>query len=392
MSQKTVKKIALVMAILMIMSVVLGLFSMLVAYADTNTLNQLLAAEKELGDLESQRILIEEQLKQIEANQQTTYQEIVILESQIENTTAQIDATQNVINVLEQDIAIEQKRLEEATQKMDEQYDSMKNSIRVMYEAGETTYLDILLASNSFFDMLARVEIAQQIINYNQSVFDDYTANALAVEQAKIQLEEDKQMQESYRMVLDTQMVTLEKESALVETKMKQLMIDEEAAQQAQNDTLKAEEEMVEKIAQLSRELASQGVYVGGELTWPTPSSTRITSVFGYRTHPITGSYSLHSGVDIGAAGGANILSANAGVVIVSDYHSVYGNYVMVDHGGGIVTLYAHMSKRSVSVGQAVGKGEVLGLVGTTGWSTGNHLHFEVIVNGTHVDPMSYFS
>ncbi|MFI3226540.1 MAG: peptidoglycan DD-metalloendopeptidase family protein [Clostridia bacterium] len=390
MSQKTMKKIAMIISGLMIVSVLLGLIAPL-AYAD-DTLDQLVAAEAQLEALESEREEIIAQLAAIESNQQATYEEIAVLDKQIENTSAKIDATQEIIDALSDDIANEEIRLMEATEKMDEQYASMKTSIRIMYESGETTYLDILLASESFFDMLSRLEIAQQIMNHNQSVFDEYTANAKAVEDAKIKLEEDKESQESYRMTLDTQMITLEKESALVEEKMKALMADEQAAIDAQAANLAAEEEMADKVAELSKQLASQGVYVGGEFMWPSANSTRITSPFGYRTHPITGSYSLHTGVDIGASGGTDILSANAGTVIVSDYHSAYGNYVMVDHGGGIVTLYAHMSKRLVSVGDVVGKGETIGLVGSTGWSTGNHLHFEIIVDGEHIDPMTYFS
>lgn len=391
MSQKTVKKVALAMAIIMIISVLSGLVSML-AYADS-TLSQLLQAQSQLESLEKERADIQEKLKKIEQSQQATFEEISILNEQIENTTAQINATLEIIEMLEYEIEQEEKRLYEAIDKMDKQYDSMKTSIRVMYEAGQTTYLDILLASDSFFDMLARIEITQQIINHNQSIFDDYTVNALAVEQAKLKLIEDKQKQEELRMTLDSQMQTLEKESALVEAKMKQLMKDEQSALEAQEQNANAEEEMSKKVAQLSKELASSAVYVGGEFMWPAPTSTRITSAFGYRTHPITGaSYSFHNGIDIGAGGGEPILSANNGVVILSQYSSVYGNYVMVDHGGGVVTLYAHMSQRLVSVGDSVLRGEEIGKVGSTGWSTGNHLHFEIIVDGERQNPMSYYN
>ncbi|MFI3115844.1 MAG: peptidoglycan DD-metalloendopeptidase family protein [Clostridia bacterium] len=392
MSQKTMKKMAKILAALMIVSVLLGLITPLFASAN-DTLAELLAAEAQIEKLEAERSEIIKLIAQIEANQEATYQEIELLNQQIEITTSKIIATQVIIDVLSDEIEVEEYNLMLATEKMNLQYESMKTSIRIMYEAGETTYLDILLASESFFDMLSRIEISQQIINHNQNVFDEYTASAIAVENAKQKLEEDKALQEDYKSTLDNEKGSLEHQSNNLELKMKQLMADEQAALTAQAQNLSAEEEMANKVAQLSKELASIGIYVGGEFLWPTPSSYWVTSPFGYRTHPITGVVeSFHKGIDIGAAGGQNILSANAGRVIVSDYSSSYGNYVMVDHGGGYVTLYAHMSKRLVSAGEYVGKGDVLGLVGSTGWSTGNHLHFEIILNGEHQNPMNYYS
>lgn len=124
---------------------------------------------------------------------------------------------------------------------------------------------------------------------------------------------------------------------------------------------------------------------------WPTPGYTRITSPYGYRVHPITGKLKFHAGVDIGAAGGSPILAAAAGTVTISVYSSSYGNYVEIDHGDGVRTRYAHMSARSCKVGDTVELGQVIGLVGSTGNSTGNHCHFELRVNGTTYDPMQYF-
>ena len=308
------------------------------------------------------------------------------------NTNQEISVTQGVINDLEADIEVQEKNLEQATIKMDNQYESFKTQVRVSYEMGETTYLDIILGSDDFFDMLSRMQISKQLMNHNKTVFEEYTNNAKIVEDAKLQLEENKKTQEVHRLNLDNKILTLEKQSAQSESKMKDLMQDENKAEAAEAQNLKAEDEMADRVAQLSKELAGTGAYVGGELSWPVPSSTRVTSPFGNRKHPITNKQSFHKGVDIGASGGSSIISANAGKVIVSDYQSAYGNYVMVDHGGGTVTLYAHMQKRLVSAGDTVGKGEKIGLVGTTGWSTGNHLHFEVIKNGDHTNPMNYFS
>ena len=130
--------------------------------------------------------------------------------------------------------------------------------------------------------------------------------------------------------------------------------------------------------------------YAGGELAWPVPGHYRITSPYGGRIHPITGVWSTHGGTDIAAPNGTPIVSSNDGVVIYAGYHYSYGNYIIVDHGGGIATLYAHCSKLLAWNGQAVTKGETIALIGSTGESTGNHIHYEVRVNGVRKDPMGY--
>ena len=131
---------------------------------------------------------------------------------------------------------------------------------------------------------------------------------------------------------------------------------------------------------------------MGGTFTWPAPGVTRITSPYGYRTHPTTGQYKLHTGIDIACGMGHDIVAAADGVVVISGNHTAYGKYISINHGGGIVTLYGHNSQLLVSVGQSVKKGQLIAKAGSTGWSTGPHLHFEVIINGQTVNPMNYFN
>ena len=135
----------------------------------------------------------------------------------------------------------------------------------------------------------------------------------------------------------------------------------------------------------------SQRVYEGGTFTWPCPSSTYITDSFGWRIHPIYGYWKLHTGTDIGGSYGVDVVAAAAGKVIMADWYGGYGNCVMIDHGSGLVTLYGHLSGYNCYYGQEVSRGEVIAFVGSTGNSTGPHLHFEVRVNGDYVDPMGYF-
>ena len=150
--------------------------------------------------------------------------------------------------------------------------------------------------------------------------------------------------------------------------------------------------EIRRKEKELAAQLASKGTSIVSEKGFKWPSyATVITSLYGKRIHPVTGRANNHTGIDVAAAGGTDIVSAKSGVVITSTYNNSYGNYVVVSHGNGESTLYAHMRKRLVSEGQTVKQGQVLGLVGTTGSSTGNHLHFEVRINGSRVDPLNYY-
>jgi murein DD-endopeptidase MepM/ murein hydrolase activator NlpD len=156
----------------------------------------------------------------------------------------------------------------------------------------------------------------------------------------------------------------------------------------AKEDALEAEEaEMLNAILRLQREID----YIGGQMTWPLPSDKNMpSSTFGWRFHPIFFEWRMHNGIDLGGIKGNNIVSANEGVVSIASWGEGYGYYVVVDHGGGVSTLYAHCSKLLVSAGQSVKKGQVISLIGATGWATGPHLHFEVIIGGKRVDPLLY--
>ena len=167
---------------------------------------------------------------------------------------------------------------------------------------------------------------------------------------------------------------------------------DEEKAKQAQIDEITSQYEAVNSQI---LDLAKQGLdtaYIGGVLAWPVPGYTKITSNYGMRVHPITGQYKLHTGVDIGAPMGANFVAANDGIVTKAEYNTAYGNMVMIDHGGGISTLYAHGSEILVTVGQTVKRNEAILKVGSTGYSTGAHAHFEVRINGVVTNPIEYIT
>jgi murein DD-endopeptidase MepM/ murein hydrolase activator NlpD len=238
----------------------------------------------------------------------------------------------------------------------------------------------------------------------DESTYREYVAATLETIAAKEDLEAIRAEQEAEKadqlIMLDELSVKLDESAALIKEMEAALETSLEQYHEKEAEGAKMQDEINAKEAELRRQEEaarnagkSSGTVVGsGRLSWPSASSNVVTSLFGTRMHPIYGYYRTHNGIDIAAKYGTNILAADSGTVITSAYNSSYGNYVVISHGNGMTTLYAHMSARKVSEGNAVSTGQTIGLVGSTGASTGPHLHFEVSVNGSRVNPLNYFS
>ncbi len=311
--------------------------------------------------------------------------------SAIEGDIAQIG--QN-IDAKKAEIATAQQKLQDTEAKMNQQNDDLNQRLRVMYMNGGTGMLEILLGSASISDFLTNVDMVQRIYDNDmdilQKIKDQYTEidnQKKTLESLKAQLEDEQQQQKAKQSELEQQKSSVEELQAKVA---------------ADNDALAAQidelnDEANELTAELQRQQAAQKIsssttstYGGGIMSWPVPGYTSISSPYGYRTHPILHTKKFHSGLDIPAPRGTSIVAASAGTVIFAGTKGGYGNCIMVDHGGGIVTLYGHCSSLVASVGQSVTKGQTIAKVGSTGQSTGNHCHFEVRVNGSTVSPNSY--
>ena len=260
-----------------------------------------------------------------------------------------------------------------------------------LYETGEIDYLDILLNSNSVSEFVSSYYVIAEITEADNELLNDIAEKKDTIALSKEKLENEK---EELASLVETQQRTskiLQNTKTIRESYISKLS-DEEKEKQAQID------EMTKQYEEVNRqilELAQQGLdtqYIGGELAWPVPGYTKITSKYGMRVHPITGQYKLHTGVDIGAPTGANFIAANDGIVVKAEYNTAYGRMVIIDHGGGISTLYAHGSEFLVEVGQTVKRGDAVLKVGSSGYSTGPHAHFEVRINGVVTDPMPYIT
>lgn len=400
--------IAGILVVLMLGSTIFGALSMAAAASKSQLNNK-------LAEIKTQKAEVERQLAAYQKDKEAYAGQIGTLNNKINLTEQQIAATEEVIQELTRSIAETNEELAKAEEKLAEKQALFETRIRVMYENGETSYMEVLLNSDSFSDMLSNMEIVSQIMEYDKNVVTEVQQMRDSIEQMKEKLESDHKQQKEHKDSLEAGKHELEADKAKLKTMMEQVESNMDSARKLAAQMDAEREQINAEIAELSRREAeaarkraqeekrkaaqqnsSSGhtaVFSGGSMRWPCPNYSYISSEFGARVHPITGEWqSGHKGIDIASGKGNPILAAQSGTVVKSYLSSSYGNYVVVSHGGGLMTAYAHMSKRMVSVGDTVSAGQQIGTVGSTGNSTGNHLHFEVYVDGAVVNPMDYVS
>ena len=318
--------------------------------------------------------------------------EISVLSSEISNVESQISTYAELITKTEAELLDAQER--EAAQ-----YELFCKRVRAMEERGTISYWSVLFKADSFTHLLSRLDFINEIMDSDQKVIQDLQDLQAEIEEKKESLETQKAESEAAKAELVSKKSELNKQREAANALVAQLRASKSEYQEDMDD-LSAEAEAVQaQILKLSKELAAQQAAQGkpsnaalGGYIWPV-SSRRITSTFGGRASPGGIGSTNHKGIDIGGVGyTTEIHAAKAGTVIVSQYSRSYGNYVVVSHGSGNTTLYAHMSSRKVSVGQYVNQGDVLGITGSTGNSTGPHLHFEITENGTRINPLKYLT
>ena len=277
----------------------------------------------------------------------------------------------------------------------------MKKRIKFVYERGTTSTAEMLLSSKSFVDFLNKAEFITRMSAYDKRMLDSYieAKNLVAAKEQELieqknGLEDAKAAVQNEQDALETLMEDKEKEITVYEGDIsnKEAAIAEYEAMIAEQDQIikDLEAAILEEKKRLLAENKKAIVYDGGQFKWPAPSYTRISDEYGYRIHPILGTEQFHNGVDMAAPSGSPILAAYDGEVIAASYSPTMGNYIMIDHGDGLITIYMHASSVSVSDGTMVARGEQIGCVGSTGRSTGPHLHFSVRLNGSYVSPWNY--
>lgn len=344
-----------------------------------------------LSEIRSQIKEKEAALKEGQSKESSLSSQMVALEEKINSMQTSIDQLDAAIKEGEAKLVTLEAELEEAQEKVDVQTDNLGGRLRNMYKNGTVGFMDVLLDSSSFSEFLTNLDLVEkvyasdkEVLTGLEEVYDEIDAKKKEVEALQAELNESKAVAEKEKAELEASRAEVEKQKS-------QIAASNEETQKMLNE-LNKEAEAMTSVAVNKGSSSSTSSYTGGAMAWPVPSvgTSMITSLFGWRVHPTLGVGMGHSGVDIAANTGSAVVAANPGRVIYAGWRGSYGNCVMIDHGGGVTTLYGHNSRIKVSVGQSVSRGQTIALVGSTGRSTGPHCHFEVRINGNTTDPLDY--
>jgi murein DD-endopeptidase MepM/ murein hydrolase activator NlpD len=325
-------------------------------------------------------------IDQKQSEKKTVSKQVEELDNKLHEAEKELDTVEGQMITLESQIVVTQRDLDRATQNADGQKDLLNKRVRVMYETGSVGYLSVILDATSFGDFISRVDFLKKIMNYDVTLLKNMKQYRDNVAQKEAQLQNEMEEKERLKDKIGDkkeQVASAKDDRTKV---LNALLKDLKELNRLEDKLLQESKEIEKKI------IASQtkNKYVGGSIEWPVPASTRITSPYGYRIHPILKTKKFHTGIDIGASTGTTVIAGNDGTVLFAGYYGGYGYTVIIDHGGKISTLYAHNSKLLVKEGDKVKRGQTISKVGSTGLSTGPHLHFEVRENGQHKNPMNY--
>lgn len=357
-----------------------------------------------VDDLQSEKQEIDSQIKDkqedLEANkeaQSAAQAQLNTINANLEAVQAEITRLYDELAIAEENLARQQEEYDEIKAKLDESQKALQNRVNAIYRNGDISYWDVLFSSENVQDFISGFIFLTKIVEEDQKIIDSVRENKILAEEKLHELEVTRNEIVALQIEKEAEEAEYAKQAeaklALLDT-----LESEQAALEKEIDEMEAQSGSI--AAEINSYYASLSsgdpgyTYTGsGVFTWPLSTGGTLTSNYGYRIHPISGKRKMHTGIDLAAPAGTPILAAESGTVsLVRKLGTGYGWYVVVSHGSNISTLYAHMSSIIVTQGQVVSRGQKLGGVGTTGSSTGNHLHFEVRVNGSHVSPWGYIS
>ena len=434
-NKKIISVIAIIMAVLMLMMLIVSVIPVS-AFAEV-TQADIDEAQRKKDELVAQRQASQEKIDKLKEQQASVLEQKAALDERNEYAKQQLALVQEQIGMYSEMIAEKKKEVEAAKNREEEQLERYRTRVRAMEENGGYNILTLVFNAESFTALLTSLDDIGEIMESDRRLEDEYIAARQEHERVQAEYEEEKAGLEAKQAELEEEKVELEGLLAEADQLLKELEKDIEKAireyEIAEAARAAAAAELSNLVAELNRQnqqianannnnnanaggnagstggntgntgssgngglisAGSEGVQGTGSLVWPVPCSHTVTSRFGPRTHPITGKYTNHNGMDIDGYGhdGYPIVACDAGVVVAAKWSDSYGNYVMIDHGNGMQTLYAHMSGMAVKYGDTVTQGQTIGYLGSTGWSTGTHCHLEVYVNGSRTDPEAYFT
>lgn len=329
------------------------------------------------------------QIEDIEINLTDALEEISTIDAQIYEQEEKVKEITTELETIENEIKTAEEKLEVIEEKYEIQKKAFEERLVFLYEQGDTTYLDVLVNSRDITEFISNYYLIAELAEYDADLLDTIEREKNNISYIEEQLNTKKEQLKELKKSQEKATITLENKKIVRKSYA--------------NKLTKEEKELQEKIEEYGQEINNIDTiisvyvqnnisedYVGGLFDWPLPGYYGITSNFGMRFHPILKDYRTHTGMDVGAPTGTYVIAANDGVVTTATYSASYGNMVVIDHGGGVSTLYAHASELLVTMGDTVKRGDAIMKVGSTGWSTGPHLHFGVIINGVYVDPYPY--
>ena len=383
----------LMCVVLLLVSLLLPEYAPMVQTVEAVTQADIDKLKKEAKDLASRQSEAKKLLAELRSDRTKAIQLRTLLDQQIATTEQEIANTESQIAGYDALLSQTAYELEETRKKEQETYELFCRRARAMEEEGVPSFWSVLFKATDFSDLLSRLSDVQVVIDYDQGVLNELRGIKSEIEAKQLYQEELKSEAEAAKLTLEMQKADLDAQRKEANDLVAELQANVEENEAILKAIDEEEEQIQKEILKKTEELAAQmnwSTSVGGYI-WPVTTSRRITSNYGKRNTGIKGASTDHKGVDIGGVGyTTKVLATKAGVVITSSYASSYGNYVVISHGTGNTTLYAHMSSRSVKAGDKVTQGQVIGVTGSTGVSSGPHLHYEITEKGKRVDPKQY--
>jgi murein DD-endopeptidase MepM/ murein hydrolase activator NlpD len=352
--------------------------------------------QKKKDELSKVNRQIEEQKKQINENQKKqkdVLQELDDIDRDISQASQDLERIDGELSALQKSIEQNEKELRQREEKLQERTEIFNQRLRDMYMEGNLSFLGVLLESTSMSDFLTRFDLMKYIADQDSKLVGELSAERDRVAREKRQLEAKKEEAVVLKRTTTAKKTYLAARGQDRKTTLSSLQSDKAASERAVQEMEAASRQITQIIQQYQSSGSSNSSSQSprkGTGRFIKPANGGVTSGYGMRWHPISGQYKMHTGIDFGASYGSPIWAADGGMVIYAGWMSGYGNTVVIDHGGGVSTLYGHMSSIAVGNGAGVNQGQVVGKVGSTGNSTGPHLHFEVRINGNHTNPVNY--
>ena len=385
-------KFAKIISLILIIILLLGILStVVIPFVSAGTVS---SVQSEINEIEKKKQQIEKQLASIENKEKSEYEKKILVEQKINETNKEIALINSTLSQTNEILSQKNQQLETANENYKEQYDKAKLRIRQTYEQGNISYWQIIIKSKSLFDFISRVEIVSELMEYDRKIVSDLKKTRNEIQEAKDTIQKTKDTQQYAKDQLVSKQNDLESEMSESNRLLNSYSNKIDSYQDQLEKARIEENKLQEEIRQLLiNNKDDETEFVGGKWGWPISghySRSYITAYFNQ-----SGSYwaRKHTGIDISYSGirGAAILASNSGTVLKAGWHNSYGNYVVISHGGGYTTLYAHADSLAVSAGQTVSRGQTIAYVGSTGNSSGPHVHFEISKDGTRLDPLNFF-